>query len=335
MWQPKAQNWENEALFISIEPYRLEHGVKRDPSGCMVVDLFMGTTGVEYFVDVTVENRYSCALTIAFRFNKAGRGGGPGGRGLLLAAFILPRLEPVSAIRFRLHQFPGDTLTFGWQHAVKPPDFSNLLCVNKQCWRQEDSGVIVETIVLPDMFELYQAALKQSTTWKWIEIDSSNAWNDIDLYRQFKSSTIPTEAALSVASEAIVFALQRRPNLLRDANPLVFESFVGAILHEQGFEVEFTARGADGGVDLFAITGPSSSPTLHLVQCKKYRGKVGIQPLRELFGLRYARGASKAILVTPSYFTKPAAKFASNHPWEISLLDWKGLLACLDDFAHK
>jgi hypothetical protein len=335
MWQPKSHNWENEELSISIEPYRFEHGVKRDPLGRLDVDLLAGTAGVEYFVDVTIENRSSAVLTFAFRFHKVGRGGGPGGRGLLLAAFVLPRLESTSAVRFRLNQFPGDTLTFGWQNAIKPPDFSNLLCVDKQCWRQEDSGVTVESISMPDAFEVYHATLKHSTTWTWIEIDRANAWNDIDLCRQFKISAIPSEAALSVASEAIVGALCRRPDLLRDANPMVFESFIGAILHEQGFEVEFTARGADGGVDLFAIAGPSYSPTLHLVQCKRYRGKVGIQPLRELYGLRQVHGASKALLVTPSHFTKPAAKFASNHPWEISLLDWEGLLSCLNDFAYK
>ena len=336
MWQPEAHNLEAEELTLSIEPYRCDLGVTCDHSGRLVEPcLLAGTSGIVYFIDVTVTNHGSSALTIAMSWGRAGRGGGPGGRGLLIAAFTIPRLEPASEVRFRLNQFPGDTLKFGWQHAVKSPEFNDLLCVDSRCWTFDDTGATVEAITLPDALQVYQSALVNSRTWKWIDIDGSTGWNEIDLARRTPLVSVPAEAALGVASQAILGALCRQPYLLKDADPSVFESFVGAILHEQGFRVEFTARGRDGGVDLLAITGPSVSPTLHLVQCKRYRDKVGIRPVRELYGVRQALGASKAVVVTPSSFTKPAVKFASDHPWEISLLDWEGIVECLAEFTRN
>lgn len=88
-----------------------------------------------------------------------------------------------------------------------------------------------------------------------------------------------------------------------------FENMVGEAFRKQGFTVQETDKGPDGGVDLVLRKGRE----VFLVQCKQWRAsKVGVQIVRELYGVMSARGATGGFVVTSGAYTSDAWKFAKG-----------------------
>ena len=96
-----------------------------------------------------------------------------------------------------------------------------------------------------------------------------------------------------------------------------FEMLVGEGFRLQGYQVTETGGGgADGGVDLVLTKGGEK----FLVQCKQWRAmKVGVEIVRELYGVMAARGATGGFVVTSGRFTDDATKFASGR--NVRLID--------------
>lgn len=91
-----------------------------------------------------------------------------------------------------------------------------------------------------------------------------------------------------------------------------FEELLAEAYRRQGFSVQENAsRGSDGGIDLRI----QRSSTLYLVQCKQWRSsKVGVNVVREMFGILVAKGAAGAVIVTSGSFTQEARAFARGKP---------------------
>jgi len=88
-----------------------------------------------------------------------------------------------------------------------------------------------------------------------------------------------------------------------------FEHLVGEAFRERGFSVSETAPGPDGGVDLEL----RKDGELHLVQCKRWRArKVGVEIVRELYGVMSARGAVGGYVVSSGTFSPEAHDFAKG-----------------------
>jgi restriction system protein len=89
-----------------------------------------------------------------------------------------------------------------------------------------------------------------------------------------------------------------------------FERLVGEAFRLQGYRVmETGGGGADGGVDIVL----SKDGEKHLVQCKQWRAyKVGVDVVRELYGVMAARGAAGGFVVTSGRFTAEAMSFAEG-----------------------
>ena len=104
---------------------------------------------------------------------------------------------------------------------------------------------------------------------------------------------------------------------LREIHWKEFEDLVGEVFRRQGYCVEETlGGGADGGVDLAL----RRDGRLTQVQCKRWKGKpVGVNIVRELFGVMTADGATAGILVTTSSFTSEAVAWAREK--NIKLVD--------------
>ncbi len=96
-----------------------------------------------------------------------------------------------------------------------------------------------------------------------------------------------------------------------------FEMLVGEVFRQRGFTVvEMGGNGPDGGVDLVL----KKSGETHLVQCKKWKAfKVGVEVVRELFGVMAAKGAVSGYVVTSGVFTSEARSFADDR--NIELID--------------
>lgn len=100
-----------------------------------------------------------------------------------------------------------------------------------------------------------------------------------------------------------------------------FEFLVGEYFRRQGFAVvnHFNA-GPDGGVDVLLKRGTDN----YLVQCKHWRAlRVGVQPVRELYGVMAAQRAAGGFVVSSGAFTEEARSFAAGR--EIQLIDGAAL----------
>lgn len=111
------------------------------------------------------------------------------------------------------------------------------------------------------------------------------------------------------------------PGVLNGMTWRQFEKLVGEAFRQQGYTViETGASGPDGGVDLVL----KKSGETYLVQCKQWRAmRVGVEVVRELYGVMAARGAKGGFVVTSGRYTSEAQKFA--HGRNVSLVDGTGL----------
>lgn len=96
-----------------------------------------------------------------------------------------------------------------------------------------------------------------------------------------------------------------------------FEVLVGEYFRQQGYTViEKGGSGPDGGVDLLLQKGADR----YLVQCKHWRAlRVGVQPVRELYGVMAARRVAGGFVVTSGDFTEEALNFARGR--EVTLIN--------------
>jgi restriction system protein len=100
-----------------------------------------------------------------------------------------------------------------------------------------------------------------------------------------------------------------------------FEMLVGEGFRLQGYQVmETGGGGADGGVDLVLTKPGKNGGEKFLVQCKQWRAyKVGVDVVRELYGVMAAKGATGGFVVTSGRFTDEAINFASGR--NVTLVD--------------
>lgn len=108
-----------------------------------------------------------------------------------------------------------------------------------------------------------------------------------------------------------------------------FEMLVGEGFRLQGYQVvETGGGGADGGVDLVLARPGKSGGEKFLVQCKQWRAyKVGVDVVRELYGVMAARGATGGFVVTSGRFTDDAVSFASGR--NVTLVDGPKLVGLI------
>jgi len=101
-----------------------------------------------------------------------------------------------------------------------------------------------------------------------------------------------------------------------------FEELVGEAYRRKGYKViENTGLGSDEGIDLVL----KKNSGLILVQCKHWQStKVGVNIVREVYGVMMAKKADNAILITSGFFTQEAKNFAADKP--IDLVDGTQLL---------
>jgi restriction system protein len=109
----------------------------------------------------------------------------------------------------------------------------------------------------------------------------------------------------------------RAADVLDGMNWREFEMLVGEAFRLQGYQVvETGGGGADGGVDLVLSKGTEK----YLVQCKQWKAfKVGVDVVRELYGVMAAKGAAGGFVVTSGRFSEDAVSFASGR--NLKLID--------------
>lgn len=104
-----------------------------------------------------------------------------------------------------------------------------------------------------------------------------------------------------------------------------FETLVGEYFRRQGYAViDNGGGGPDGGVDVVLQKGSDR----YLVQCKHWRAlRVGVQPVRELYGVMAAKRVAGGFVVTSGDFTEEARSFAQGR--EVQLINGKALQSAI------
>jgi restriction system protein len=105
-----------------------------------------------------------------------------------------------------------------------------------------------------------------------------------------------------------------------------FELLIGEAFRREGWRVqEAGGGGADGGVDLRL----SKDGETFLVQCKHWRAwRVGVEVVRELYGVMAAEGAVGGFVVSSGRFTDEARAFAEGR--NVRLVDGEELKTMLE-----
>jgi len=91
-----------------------------------------------------------------------------------------------------------------------------------------------------------------------------------------------------------------------------FETVCAEYLRLLGFDPRETRIGADGGVDIWVYKEGVTKP-VGIVQCKAWTTyKVGVKPVRELYGVMAAEGVTNGKFMTSGEFTDEAVVFAEG-----------------------
>lgn len=91
-----------------------------------------------------------------------------------------------------------------------------------------------------------------------------------------------------------------------------------------GFEIELTPATRDGGRDILAYIRNSVCTFLTFIECKRYAPNrpVGIEIVQRLYGVQQSHQANKSMIVTTSYFTKPAQEERRRYETLMELKDY-------------
>ncbi|WP_394244846.1 restriction endonuclease, partial [Vibrio astriarenae] len=98
--------------------------------------------------------------------------------------------------------------------------------------------------------------------------------------------------------------------VINDMSWIEFEAFIGEFFRQNGYEVkQYLSHSPDGGVDIEL----RKNGELSLVQCKHWKTrKVGVQVLREMYGVMLSQQAARMIVVTSGSYTSEAKEFAKG-----------------------
>lgn len=128
-----------------------------------------------------------------------------------------------------------------------------------------------------------------------------------------------------------LFDKQESIDTVRNLNWKEFEELVGEAYRRQGYTVfENSGAGPDGGIDLTL----KKDGELIIVQCKRWRNvKVGVDKVRELYGVQVSNNANRSILMTSGFFTQEAQNFAADK--SIDMVDGSQLLELIKNIQHN
>lgn len=132
---------------------------------------------------------------------------------------------------------------------------------------------------------------------------------------------------------ALIHRLHQFPEEMKTMGRRQFEELVAELFDGFGYTVELTKRTRDGGKDIIAMKNKEVE-LRYLIECKRPDPghKVNVSTVRELHGVRADDGATKAILVTTSYFTPDAKEFFERNRWVLEPKDYDGVAGWIEQY---
>jgi len=218
---------------------------------------------------------------------------------------------------------------------VNHPEYAHLAAYYME--HSNPAGVVTE-------FQRPLARLYGLTSWHYDdEKDDKRAeyWQNafalisqFDLEKQYDGSTILQLS--SIVNDKLIEYFLKNPTHLRSMKPRDFEQLIAELFDAFGFAVELTQSTRDNGRDIIAIGNENIAASKYLIECKRYAesNKVGIQPVRSLYGVVNDERATKGILVTTSSFTAPAEEFLQRNKWVLEGRAFDGIMAWLREYQR-
>jgi restriction system protein len=120
-----------------------------------------------------------------------------------------------------------------------------------------------------------------------------------------------TQYKFVVGMDAVA-GLDSRPDLI-EMTPTEFEHLVRQLFEAIGMKSWVTQASKDDGVDAVAVNEDPFMGGHCIIQAKRYRSAVGVEPVRALAGVMDDKHATTGILVTTSWVTKDGHDFAQRH----------------------
>jgi ssDNA-binding Zn-finger/Zn-ribbon topoisomerase 1 len=112
-----------------------------------------------------------------------------------------------------------------------------------------------------------------------------------------------------------------------------FEQLVEGYFSKTGWQTRPNSTGADGGVDVHLLR-PGQPGVAAVVQCKAWNAyRVGVKPIRELFGVMAADHIAEGFFVTSADYSSEARSFAAGKP--LTLIDGADLLKRLQSLPDE
>jgi len=126
----------------------------------------------------------------------------------------------------------------------------------------------------------------------------------------------------------LIAYLSRNPTELHKVGWQKFELLIARLLEETGYEVAHTPLTRDGGVDLWALKRDDLGTVQYAIDVKKYSPDriIGPQPVRSIYGVVQAEGASVGMIVTTSRFGPKAIELAEQLRYRLALKDFEDVV---------
>ena len=95
-----------------------------------------------------------------------------------------------------------------------------------------------------------------------------------------------------------------RYDAIGEVSPRKVEEIAADIFKNLGYRAELTAYSKDGGIDVI-VTEPRDGERI-AVQVKRYKDRVGVEPVRSFVGAMTLQGFTRGIFIATGGFTAPA-----------------------------
>ena len=133
-------------------------------------------------------------------------------------------------------------------------------------------------------------------------------WQKFDLDMKVTDKEVAAEYEAKARENWRRYYRLRNLSSVDELNGLEFEAAVSFLYENKGYKVQMTKASGDFGVDLIAEKGQERIA----IQAKRYSGTVGVKAVQEVVAGGFYYKATKALVITNSYYTPAAKKMADG-----------------------
>jgi uncharacterized protein YjbI with pentapeptide repeats/HJR/Mrr/RecB family endonuclease len=157
------------------------------------------------------------------------------------------------------------------------------------------------------------------------------------LQNLFSTDQPPSELELVIKqiSRELIKYLRKHPDAIYEIKPRRFEELVAEILSSYGWSVLLSPETRDGGYDIFAVSKDISGVrSSWIIECKKYRAdrKIGVDIVRNLYGITLVQQGANAMLATTSFFSSEAQNYKASR-YNLELRDYNDILEWINNYS--